>query len=166
MGCDIHCFLEFKYNDGQWESFSKKIRPGRDYEVFSFLAGVRGYGDIQPLVDPRGFPKDAGYDASDSYFRYVTDDFGLVYGSVPRARAESWVNSYGSYYLDDSKSRVSDPDYHSASWLTTEEFRESIRRREPIGKRIIVDHFELILAAMEGFENRGVPARLVFWFDN
>lgn len=67
MGCDIHIFVEIRKND-KWEYFnedhfsnvyshigeSEKTNAPfdwRSYNMFSFLAGVRG-GDIKPIKEP------------------------------------------------------------------------------------------------------------------
>lgn len=66
MGCDIHVYIERKIEDqDKWENVSlyrvrdnniEVVDPydGRNYELFSILAGVRGWQE--PLIDPRGFP--------------------------------------------------------------------------------------------------------------
>ena len=67
MGCDIHVVLERKIED-KWQGVFvyrvtdanaiQKVEPydGRNYELFSILAGVRG--SHEPLIDPRGLPND------------------------------------------------------------------------------------------------------------
>jgi hypothetical protein len=52
---------DWYFEEGFWENF--EIWGGRNYDLFSFLANVRSCGDIEPLDEPRGVPKDA----SDSY---------------------------------------------------------------------------------------------------
>lgn len=73
MGCDIHGYCEV-YKDGKWEmvsGFPDTYNPeklgnepygGRNYRLFSLLADVRNYGDIIPISQPRGVPKDASDD--------------------------------------------------------------------------------------------------------
>ncbi len=55
MGCDIHALLEVKI-DGEWYLYNQPDIY-RDYALFSKMAGVRG-GTV-PVVEPKGFPKDA-----------------------------------------------------------------------------------------------------------
>lgn len=70
MGCDIHVILEKKTDEkyNSWERVSlyhvspytnrlEIVEPynDRDYELFSLLAGVRGYHE--PLVSLRGVPE-------------------------------------------------------------------------------------------------------------
>lgn len=86
MGCDIHIYRERKVN-GNWEtsttetvehygegeeytsisngidSFEEGVTRyvGRNYGLFSFLSGVRSYGDpwfMDPIAEDRGFPED------------------------------------------------------------------------------------------------------------
>ena len=69
MGCDIHMFIEKKASEKYdiWEQVALyrvnknnhklEVAPfydGRDYELFSLLAGVRGWHE--PFVDLRGLP--------------------------------------------------------------------------------------------------------------
>lgn len=68
MGCDIHVMLEKQNkNTKEWERVLLYRGPvenpevvdpfnGRNYELFSILAGVRGWQE--PLIDPRGLPQD------------------------------------------------------------------------------------------------------------
>ncbi len=60
MGCDIHVHTEVKIN-GEWYHLGHP-RVGRDYELFSKMAGVRNYDPIiEPLAEPRGVPADATF---------------------------------------------------------------------------------------------------------
>jgi len=54
---------------------------------------------------------------------------------------------------------VTQPDWHSHSWLTTAELIEVIG--EDIGPE-----YKAVIAAMQSLESSGHEARLVFWFDN
>lgn len=72
MGCDIHSYVEYRNKDtGQWKMVRiyvpyrweperlRLVEPynGRNYELFSMLAGVRGCAT--PIAEPRGIPQDA-----------------------------------------------------------------------------------------------------------
>ena len=68
------------------------------------------------------------------------------------------------------------PDFHTASWLSTSEFREcldavnEIIREEDKKEGIIYDpdwakSYELIYDYMKSYDADGEPARIVFWFD-
>ena len=54
MGCDIHLHVEVKI-DGKWEHWSCPD-VNRDYELFGWLADVRG---DDPVAPQKGIPDDA-----------------------------------------------------------------------------------------------------------
>lgn len=74
MGCDIHCFVEKADKDYDFWYQVKLYRVSpyyndleivrayddRDYNLFSILAGVRGI--YEPLIEPRGLPKNLSED--------------------------------------------------------------------------------------------------------
>ena len=95
MGCDIHVMTEAKrvdcwgerwvnvdnwrynpYHD-QYEEEPKleckDIYRGRSYELFSFLAGVRNYGNNPSFGFDRGFPEDASEQTAAEYNRWDDD---------------------------------------------------------------------------------------------
>ena len=67
-------------------------------------------------------------------------------------------------------------DAHTASWLSTEEYRKCLdfhfrilsERKELSIEHIRewVEQYEKIYDYMEYSENEGEPSRIVFWFDN
>lgn len=76
MGCDIHTIAEVRRDGcwhavGQYEWFAvySDVDPEdapfewRHYAMFAFLAGVRNYEGIEPIVEPRGMPPDASHEA-------------------------------------------------------------------------------------------------------
>lgn len=91
MGCDIHVYVEYKNkNTGKWvlgnpefpnyQNWNHEVRKWeqkdgalnwRNYELFSLLAGVRGWND--PLVEPRGLPYDMSDELAAIYKEYETD---------------------------------------------------------------------------------------------
>lgn len=163
MGCDIHCYIEYRplnqehLSQDDWSHFGGRINPGRNYDLFARLAGVRNYDEIEPVAKPRGFPEDAGYAARGAYWMYVSNS--TAEGHCSPERAERWVESGASKYRDAEKTYVSNPDWHSHSWLTPDEFAIAIGGSgEP--------EYDAILAAMRSFEENGFQARIVFWFDN
>ena len=55
MGCDIHCYIEYKpAGSDDWSDFGGRINPGRNYDLFAKLAGIRNYDEITPIAKPRG----------------------------------------------------------------------------------------------------------------
>lgn len=168
MGCDIHCYIEYKAKDSnRWRGFGGRINPGRNYSLFTKLAGVRDYsGGKIAFIPPRGMPEDAAWDSSSDNQLFISESEGD--GNATKENAERWVASGYSKYVNDSsgnRKRVTHPDWHSHSWLTADEW--SVALGDP-------DHFAemnepeyiAILAALRSFEGQGFQARVVFWFDN
>jgi hypothetical protein len=56
MGCDIHAFIEVKFN-GKWQFFGT-WGIDRNYELFAKMANVRNSNNVEPLQDRRGRPDD------------------------------------------------------------------------------------------------------------
>jgi hypothetical protein len=172
MGCDIHCYVEHTASDQRgWSSFGGRINPGRDYRMFAILADVRNYGDVtlEVVVSPRGFPADASWQAkSDNccWVRESPDDTGQ---ECSLASAEDWVERGLSHWVGEGKKQVTQPDWHSHSWLTPDEWQAALfRRGEAVqgGWGQYDPEYDALLAAMRAFESRGGMARIVFWFDN
>ncbi|MFN4973819.1 MAG: hypothetical protein ACK5GV_01080 [Bacteroidota bacterium] len=95
MGCDIHAFIEYVYEDDSITNTfcGDEMCFGRDYDLFSLLAGVRGLSS--PFVQPRGFP--------------VADKATGIY--APNWQVSEKYSQYGS-------------DAHSATWLTLDELKQ------------------------------------------
>lgn len=99
MGTDIHVYAEFRNNAGQWEEISD-YEPfgGRNYDVFSFFAGVRFRNDYYdrasgcmwtcrrvtpyPIDKARGLPKDVSHSVKAKSDDEGTDVFGRSWLSV------------------------------------------------------------------------------------
>lgn len=98
-----------------------------------------------------------GWQARSDYWLYVCEGPGE--GIVTRETAERYA-THGSRWKDDTKQFVSNPNWHTPSWVSTEEFAVVAKEfpDEP--------EYRAILAAMIEFENQSLPSRLVFWFDN
>lgn len=161
MGCDIHCYIEYKNkNDTRWRDFGGRINPGRYYSIFSKMAGVRSYGDDPPVVPPRGRLTDMAYAARDDDQLYITDS--NEDGCTAPDRAKEWVDRGISTYINNHEGKptwVTSPDHHSHSWLTAAEFQQAL------GESALVE-YTAMLAAMKHFEDTNHDCRLVFWFDN
>lgn len=174
MGCDIHLFVEYRketYIPDYWRSFGGQFRLGRHYGVFSALADVRNYGDeIKPIAECRGVPKNAGYSALDDYRYYVTENKIDGGNECSKETAERWVKNGSSQWWDDKHTWVTDPDAHSESWLSLQEFKDALSttwQHEGEEKRFIdIEDYNAVVAAMESLESQGMTSRVVFWFDN
>lgn len=108
MGADIHVFVQAKNEKtgNEWKTlqlYTQNLETGafekaytvletRNYDLFSFLAGVRGC--YEPIDYPRGWPKDITPDVRD-YMYYKNDD------ADEDDVGEEWLHSYTWYdYLE------------------------------------------------------------------
>lgn len=165
MGCDIHCYPEFrKPNNEHWSSWSGRVNPGRNYELFGFIAGVRGEGG--PVVPPRGLPSGKlGFYAFDDHKLSINDKFADSDGFCTLAKAQEWAK-HGSVIVNTEAGNpwyVTHPDWHSHTWLTPTEFEQAIERCTRWAPQ---DDYFALLAALKSLESRGNEVRLVIWFDN
>jgi hypothetical protein len=85
MGCDIHIIQEVLI-DGQWRYYNYRDSMGRDYEMFSVVAGVRGNED--PIVEPKGHP-----DNMDWMTKRILEYWKLD------AHTKTWFGPYEIYRL-------------------------------------------------------------------
>jgi hypothetical protein len=102
MGCDIHLYFEKKNNQGKWEKIEidERLLPDdRDYQVFSFLAGVRNYWkefQIEPQFADRGIPEDSSCPIGE------TNNFWIGDHSFTHAYLnEILVAPWSTYLLDE-----------------------------------------------------------------
>lgn len=161
MGCDIHAYIEYQpykeTNPDYWYLFAD-LSLMRDYAMFGLMAGVRG-GDA--LIEPRGFPKNSA--AKYEYFLLVVDHEADEERTCSRENAERWVANGNSEWGEEDHSLVSDPDWHTPSWLTSEEYRRVIETyKATYRERGECSEYEAVLVMLENLPN----SRIVFWFDN
>ena len=190
MGCDIHCYVEYRPleprndYDKRWRDFGGRINPGRNYDLFDRMAGVRG-DKRNAVVPPRGLPDDLAYSAfSDNWmwinYKWDNENAGECHeeGVVSPARAaryaqyrESNETAYLGTYTDGPNAgkpeRVAHPDWHTHSWLTPDEFALAIEEARGDGAypRDMAE-YDALHAAMVSLVMSGHEVRLVFWFDN
>jgi hypothetical protein len=188
MGCDIHMFIEegIQYSDSplSWWGFCNRINAGRNYAMFGILAGVRCPDYM--MYPPRGLPDALGWDVRDYMYVYVDDEqagpSGITWNKdgetsyCSLAKAEHWAK-YGSGIIDlkvgsGTRKVIEHPDYHSHSWLTTEEYGQALARYEELsvadesGGWSGIAKYRAILRAMEELQVDRPHVRLVFCFDN
>ena len=168
MGCDIHCYLEYraqKDETAHWKNFGGRINPGRNYAMFGFLAGVRFEGP--PVAEPRGVPEDCGYQSEAANRLFITDRDTDEEGFCTKEQAEQFVK-YGAKYLPSDQDRrfVTHPDWHTHSWVTPDEWEKAIHATLALEPEYPLVEYEAVLAALRSFESQGYDARVVFWFDN
>jgi hypothetical protein len=167
-------------NEG-WSSFSGVIRLERDYFIFARLAGIRG--DVKDALER--VPNDAAGAARDENFTWI-DYAGKTINSSACSPEDAarWVATGKSHYdgtlskmaltisrkgeaeaelVDIRKpAQVSNPDWHTHSWLSTDEFEKAIEKTS----RPIPPTYQATIAAMRSLEASGSEVRCVFWFDN
>ena len=184
MGCDIHLRVERRrkvnpfpndrlqwYNVGIYGEFSSRI-----YGMFARMAGVRGNGTNKVEFKPRGLPEDmTDWATCESFYENVTSDknaidWGKNYCS--KESAERWVEQGYSEWVDEDHRRVTNPDHHSHSWLTTQELRQCFDdcfKQEDGTMNPYSDYVEWfgLVSLCEGIESTGeYECRVVFAFDN
>jgi hypothetical protein len=173
MGTDIHLYIEFldgnESNPRRLSLTAGQFELGRNYDVFDALAGVRG-GDA--LIPPRGFPIDASDEVFRAYYAIVVDvpqqpQYDGDWQYHHRDSADRWVASGKSHRITHSELEfVSDPDAHSASWLTRAEFIEAVKTcGETHGYNDRYNEWNAVIGAMNVLPDKTDP-RVVFWFDN
>lgn len=200
MGTDIHAYLEIEktnvdYYRGEESKFHDlfcEISFTRDYLLFDLLAGVRG--QISDAVfEPRGFPSKASFQVVNEYSYRVVHHSDPQKDEMPFEEASSKVSRGWCHWVGTSHQRISNPDWHTPSYLYVDELRKvkdvykekKLQEFEAVAKFLFAmskevnvkellsaedDYmFELdaVIAMMETLEkNKTVKCRLVFWFDN
>jgi hypothetical protein len=171
MGCDIHVYVEYSHDGKYWNSLTENA-GSRDYAMFGILAGVR-YRELK-LFDPKGLPNgELSWQAATANILNIAPEkhpeFADTDGWTDRASAESWVAEGLStpMYIDGVLHRVTNPDWHSHSWLTSDELSQCIEKYRAIPEsKKAPSEWVGILAAMKAIEENGDQTRVVFWFDN
>lgn len=153
MGCDIHCYIEYRNRDkksingdvveSSWSSFGGRINPGRNYGIFTLMAGVRSWGkeDEQLLFKPKELLEGLGYSARSDNYLYITTGEECKCGeciNVTAEKAKKWVESGSSKYVNNQRGEptwVSHPDWHSHSWLSVEEFRQVLEKYKVVEQK-------------------------------
>ena len=189
MGADIHMYIEYTYKseiteyekhlsegiepdklrNPYWRDFGGRINPGRNYIMFGILSeGVRY--NTPNTFPAKGLPDDLGWSSRDDAFLYITEKGGEE-NTCTMEQALRWTQSGHRKLInsiDGKPTWVEHPDWHSHSWLTTEEYEKALEYykddKDNWGNPLI--EYEAILAVMKSIESNGGVCRLVFWFDN
>jgi len=143
MGCDIHMHAEVKIN-GEWHYYGP-IEGQRRYGVFARMADVRNSGDIKPVSQPRGIPKDSTF--------------------MTKFHSEKW-DSDGHSHSWLSAAEVADiPEYFKRTGKESNEPEDNDWATQFFGW-IFSDSWDTFVKHPE-YRPKGVEdARIVFWFDN
>lgn len=159
MGCDIHVYLELVEEisvDKEYIYSVAEFYPGRNYWLFSLMAGVRN--DSNPnllLFPPKGLPKEVGYIARYENELFVPENYTGEERTTSRENADKWIAAGKSKQGYHGEKWVTNPDWHSHSWLTTKEMEVVKERYE----RYMLDtnilepfppKYESLLRAMHG----------------
>ena len=127
MGCDIHPYLEIFPEDpseGSTTCYAENIAFGRCYTTFNLMAGVRGYR--LPLIKPRGIPSSPqiSFTVAQNYYFTVIDSYTSCHNTngryISREDALTWVDEGRATFFDNEK-YLTDPTWHTPSWLTKDE---------------------------------------------
>ena len=163
-----------------------------DYRLFDALAGGRNYSltnpkSRPPLISPRGLPPLV---SPQIYYRFyhIVDDttypdlqfdqlsrWIIPLPLVPESVAKEWIEKGWSVlappenhqFARPKRQRISDPSWHSTSWLTLDEICLSLRHHDIVEGDLQPD-MTACLAAMRSIEEIiGVGrTRIIFWFAN
>jgi hypothetical protein len=182
MGCDIHghiIYTEEFESGGQFTSTFAKLNLGRNYSLFTALAGVRSsWGEAQFCGRPIGFPEKISWQLEDDLFLKVTDDESLMRleGYVSKENAERFASMnrrhFHNGYKDETQKKVLHPDWHSHSYMDIEDLSAALRRYNGLIKSRGYEgggapaEMKAILASMRALKAGGVEPLFVFWFDN
>jgi hypothetical protein len=166
MGCDIHAHLELI---DQPALHVARFELPRNYRLFSLLAGVRydpqEFRGFEPVYEPRGLPSGISSTVFEACTYAINDELAAldVDGYCSREAAERWIANGAATYCDPSQERVTDPDWHSVSWVTCDELETvAIRYQQITGERDA--WLDAIIGAMHAFAIHQTPNRLIFWF--
>jgi len=143
MGCDIHAYLEKKNAEGKYD-YVEDVFEDREYNFFAFLADVRNYSNIEPIIPPRrGMPADVS-----SYVRAEREQWGSDGHSASWIDVDELFDFDYSKYTHTSYSTWGGNSRGTVLPITYQDFlgEHTMKKILRLGK--LIDH------------------RIVFWFDN
>ena len=205
MGCDIHMFVEihrhdrdFKdgwrdadnYQKDYWNTdkrvtelsrFEKvPIWDGRDYTLFSILAGVRNSNNIKPVKEPRGFPEDCNESIKNQYEEWGIDAHTPSWLTLKELKAYSNKHKtfpYSGLVDPEAARKLDEENIYPSTWCAdtsdkTWVYREWQREQYSLGKLISnleqrLEEYRYYFTFEERENNKHESKiRIVFWFDN
>jgi len=120
----------------------------------------------QEPFQPKGIPKPLSYRVQNRYTLYVYEKEEGDPGEegCTRESAEGWVKNKSSEWWNEDKTMVTDPDWHTPSWLSTEEVKQLLHRMEEAQRACIPaakkEHAKMVELAKEyERKNPGKTAR-------
>jgi hypothetical protein len=84
----------------------------------------------QEPFKPKGIPEHLSHHVEYEYTLYVSDDDAESDHFCSRKDAEGWVEGESSKWYGDDKDLVTHPDWHTPSWLSTDEVEQLLHRME------------------------------------
>lgn len=179
MGTDIHAFVEVVGEEAV-SLTEGEFYIGRDYHLFGALAGIRTAEP--PLVPVRGIPQDPSRDVAGWYYQVAVEpdevprlrESGGTFGPcgfVTLQDAEVYVSRGCSHWRlplpePPIRRQISNPEWHSPTWLWFEEIQQVLAYRGLDVKSInpfFAAMYDAMLSLHRGLQTERV--RLVFWFD-
>jgi len=115
----------------------------------SALADVRSSKGSKCKIPPRGIPDKIGDVVLENYYQYVFDneDERFDEDNVSREQADEWVRKGLSHYENSFSKKnglVSEPDWHSSSYMTLSEVQCSLSHKKIEPKDIPIE-FEIVI---------------------
>ncbi len=112
-----------------------------------------------PLFPTRGMPSELSGKSFFAWTLRVTTELGLSGRDILRIDAEKWVAKGASQWI--TGNFITDPDFHTPSWLITDELAE-VQQQYAADTQEAIPALSATIAAM-----RELPdARFIFWFDS
>lgn len=136
----------------------------RNYNIYAYMAGVRNYSSPKatPVAPARGFPEDAGFSAAGAYYLRISDIHQEEDGYASSEQASIWVAEGLATIPCDGSNSVSNPDFHTPSWLSADEFCQAVA----LGDSNDI-YWKAIAALVRSIADDPLyECRVVFWFDN
>ena len=162
MGCDIHAYIDYDSpkNEDKIDlvNYFGEVNIFRHYALFSLMAGVRGPAT---LFQAKGLPDRLSWTTRDKAAIYLCEKED---NSVGFCFTRETAERIKARYTDESETRVWNPDFHSHSWLSTDEVFKLIDEYKKIGGECFA--LNAAAHAMDCLEDLKCLPRLIFWFDN
>lgn len=149
MGCDIHAYVDYDQPNSEYVGQLGSFNIGRDYLLFSIMASVRlprGRSNDIAVFEPKGLPEHLSWKTLDEATLFIADphdsnERGMCSKESAEQYHQSWLRHkqgvggyvggiHGDTQIDPTEppTRVYHPDWHSHSWLTTNELKQVIEK--------------------------------------